>query len=314
MNGQVTALVDSEEMENGKRIYRTQYLRRDFGDTEIDRRVNNVDKELRVSRQYKPVNPGPGSFGGRKFHIQRDAMRIAKLTGHVGEEDPSDGSTFDDQDSPILRRQRKRQLDHASRASSTLSDYVQHNTKVSGLGSPLQGPQALKRPQGVTEQPKGSYQALELDYMLIRKALKALEDRVKLQEELRSGELEGTERAAKEAILEQSRQQWTDKVDRVTESGNPDEDARRMRLENSLQMVKSQMQEMEQRKAFERLRHSTGFQIATRIVMVIVGAFLLIQLFRAVTIQYNAEEQDLRRRLGPALYRDGWLEYSMLIF
>lgn len=49
-------------------------------------------------------------------------------------------------------------------------------------------------------------------------------------------------------------------------------------------------------------------------IAMVVVCLLFFQLFRLLITYLDKEEAQLKRELGPGLYRDGWLEYSTILF
>jgi hypothetical protein len=133
---------------------------------------------------------------------------------------------------------------------------------------------------GVAEK-QPTLEALEMDYVMIRKTLKELEDRVALQEQ--------------ECLKKDS----------------PKPDAQQPKV-----MVRESV--VQKDNANPARTWNVGWwwlSSATSIVLGILAiAVITVQLLRILVMYWDSEESQLRRDLGPGLYRDGWFEYSTILF
>ncbi|KAA8901664.1 hypothetical protein TRICI_006029 [Trichomonascus ciferrii] len=131
---------------------------------------------------------------------------------------------------------------------------------------------------GVAEK-QPTLEALEMDYVMIRKTLKDLEDRVALQEQ---------EFLKKGASKPECQQQ------KVPESV------------------------VQKANANPTRRPSAPWWWLSSASTIVLGflaiAVVTIQLLRIVVMYWDREESQLRRELGPGLYREGWFEYSTILF
>lgn len=126
---------------------------------------------------------------------------------------------------------------------------------------------------GVAEK-QPTLEALELDYVMIRKTLKELEDRVALQEEecLKNGGSKPQQKVVRESVIQND----------STQRPHP--------------------------------RWSWLSSAAIVVLGILAVVVITIQLLRIVVMYLDSEESQLRRDLGPGLYRDGWFEYSTILF